>query len=39
MPIGVDLAIHGVPKPPAAVDHLNGHVTRNRVDGRVKARA
>jgi hypothetical protein len=33
---GLDPGIHGVPLPPAVTAHLNGYVTRNRVDARVK---
>jgi hypothetical protein len=33
---GLDPAIHGVPWPPASVVNFLGHVTRHRVDARVK---
>jgi hypothetical protein len=32
----LDPGIHGVPWPPAVLSNRNGHVTRNRVDARVK---
>jgi hypothetical protein len=33
---GLDPASHGQPWPSAMMTNLNGHVTRNRVDARVK---